>query len=126
MERLTRLAGNGFETNCECCPKHGCCNDSADCVEVLTARLAMYEEAESTGRFIRFPFVAMVEQSLQNGVMTQTQREQGNNGRYAVVYNDPKKWGCPLIDICGTPYNREQAEARRAELHGTVVKENAD
>lgn len=71
--------------------------------------------AEQDGRCVVLPFVAMVEQSLQDGKMT-PQRDQRFNGRYAVVYNDPQKWASPLIDVCGGPYNREQAEARMAEL----------
>ncbi len=72
-------------------------------------------QAEKDGRLVVLPFVAMVEQSLQDGKM-KPQRDQCLNGRYAVVYSDKKKWAAPLIDICGYPYNREQAEARRAEL----------
>lgn len=72
-------------------------------------------QAEKDGRLVVLPFVAMVEQSLQDGEM-KPQRDQRFNGRYAVVYADKKKWASPLIDICGHPYNREQAEERLAEL----------
>ena len=71
--------------------------------------------AEQDGLFIKLPFVAMIEQSLQDGKMA-PQRDQRFNGRYAVVYSDHKKWKSPLIDICGKPYLREEAEARMAVL----------
>ena len=67
------------------------------------------------------PFVAMVEQSLQEGKMT-PQGDQKHNGRYAVVYRDPKKWAAPLIDICGKPYDTEEAKARMAALESKVVE----
>ena len=73
--------------------------------------LAALVNSKADGRMVELPFVAMVEKSLQDGKMT-PQRDQQFNGRYAVVYYDPKKWPSPLIDICGEPYNREQAEAR--------------
>ena len=44
------------------------------------------------------------------------EKDQRFNGRYAVVYFDPEKWKAPLIDICGTPYNREEAEQRAQQL----------
>lgn len=69
------------------------------------------------GQYIKMPFVAMVEQSLKGGKMT-PQKNQSHNGRYAVVYSDPKKWKSPLIDICGKHYDREEAEARMEELQG--------
>lgn len=72
-------------------------------------------QAEKKGRLVVFPFIAMIEQSLQEGKM-KPQRDQRFNGRYAVVYSDKKKWASPLIDICGRPYNREQAEERLAAL----------
>lgn len=78
-------------------------------------RLRELAQADKEGRCVVLPLVAMIEQSLQNGKMTPRQ-DQRFNGRYAVVYVDKKKWGSPLIDICGMPYNREQAESRRAEL----------
>ncbi len=64
---------------------------------------------------VELPCVAMVEQSLQDGKMKPAS-DQKLNGRYAVVYMDNRKWASPLIDICGTPYNRDQAETRKAEL----------
>lgn len=78
-------------------------------------RLRELAQAEKDGRLVELPFVAMVEQSLQNGKMT-PQKDQRFNGRYAVVYMDKKKWKSPLIDICGRHYDREQAEFRRSEL----------
>ena len=150
MDRLTKQAGDGFSIDCEKCPKRGQCNDSADCVEALSNRLAAYEntgltpdeivkmgmmfedskrysgrlelkikayeDAEQAGQLLRLPFIAMIERSLQDGVM-KPRRDQTHNGRYAVVYRDPSKWKSPLIDICGTHYNTQQAEARCAELH---------
>lgn len=72
-------------------------------------------QAEQDGRLVKLPFVAMVEQSLQDGKM-KPMGDQKHNGRYAVVYVDRNKWKSPLIDICGKPYSREEAEARMAVL----------
>ena len=72
-------------------------------------------KAEQDGRLAELPFVAMVEQSLQDGKM-KPMGDQKHNGRYAVVYVDHNKWKSPLIDICGKPYDREEAEARMAAL----------
>ena len=72
-------------------------------------------QAEQDGRLVEFPFVAMVEQSLQDGKMKPL-GDQKHNGRYAVVYIDRNKWKSPLIDICGKPYNREEAENRMAAM----------
>ena len=74
-------------------------------------------KAEQAGRLVELPFVAMVEQSLQDGKM-KPMGDQKHNGRYAVVYVDHNKWKSPLIDICGKPYNREEAENRMAALKG--------
>lgn len=74
-------------------------------------RAAELVKADQEGKLAQFPFVAMVEQSLQDGKMM-PQKDQRLNGRYAVVYVDKKKWQSPLIDICGKPYDRGQAEAR--------------
>lgn len=65
-----------------------------------------------SGKLVLLPFIAMVERSLRDGKM-RPQMDQKHNGRYAVVYVDKAKWGTPLIDICGTFYNTEQAESRR-------------
>lgn len=78
-------------------------------------RLRELVQADREGRCFITPFVAMVEQSLMNGEMT-PEKDQRFNGRYAVVYFDPEKWKAPLIDICGTPYNREEAEQRAQQL----------
>ena len=72
-------------------------------------------QAEQDGRLLELPFVAMVGQSLQDGKM-KPMGDQKHNGRYAVVYVDHNKWKSPLIDICGKPYNREEAENRMAVL----------
>lgn len=80
----------------------------------LEAELAAYRTAEQDGTLLRLPFVAMVEQSMQDGKM-KPQKDQLFNGRYAAVYHS-SRWGCPLIDICGTPYNSEQATKRVAAL----------
>ena len=72
-------------------------------------------QAEQDGRLVELPFVAMVEQSLQDGKM-KPMADQKHNGRYAVVYVDHNKWKSPLIDICGKPYKREEAENRMAAL----------
>ena len=83
--------------------------------EIKTDRLRELVQAEQDGRLVELPFVAMVEQSLQDGKM-KPMGDQKHNGRYAVVYVDHNKWKSPLIDICGKPYNREEAENRMAAL----------
>ena len=82
---------------------------------VSAERLVELAEADQAGRCFITPFVAMVEQSLSEGEM-KPQRDQRFNGRYAVVYSDKEKWASPLIDICGKPYHREEAESRMNEL----------
>ena len=99
-----------------------------DEIDRLTEQLSAYKGAgftperiaelvtdEKNGRVTTFPFIAMVEQSLQDGKMT-PQRDQKFNGRYAVVYVDPHKWNYPLIDICGRAYNPDEAADRLAIL----------
>ena len=78
-------------------------------------KISQWLQAEQDGRLEELPFVAMVEQSLQDGKM-KPMGDQKHNGRYAVVYVDHNKWKSPLIDICGKPYNREEAENRMAAL----------
>ena len=78
-------------------------------------KISQWLQAEQDGRLAELPFVAMVEQSLQDGKM-KPMADQKHNGRYAVVYVDHNKWKLPLIDICGKPYNREEAENRMAVL----------
>lgn len=82
---------------------------------ISLAHLKELVQAERDGLLMALPFVAMVEQSLQGGQM-KPQCDQRFNGRYAVVYLDKKKWACPLIDICGTPYNSDEAEERQKGL----------
>ena len=85
-------------------------------------RLRELDQADREGQCFIGPFVAMIEQSLSGGEM-KPQRDQRFNGRYAVVYFDPKKWSSPLIDICGTPYNREEAEERMKVLKAALRRE---
>ena len=85
-------------------------------------RLRELAQADREGRCFIGPFVAMIEQSLSGGEM-KPQRDQRFNGRYAVVYFDPKKWSSPLIDICGTPYNREEVEERMKVLKAALRRE---
>lgn len=89
---------------------------------VTPDRLRELAQADKEGRCFIGPFVAMIEQSLSGGEM-KPQRDQRFNGRYAVVYFDPKKWSSPLIDICGTPYNREEAEERMKVLKAALRRE---
>ena len=100
------------------CPYNGMCSQRE-----TWERLKKYEDAEQDGLIIELPFVAMVEQSLQDGKMKPL-GDQKHNGRYAVVYVDHNKWKSPLIDICGKPYNREEAENRMAALKGGDLPEN--
>lgn len=78
-------------------------------------RLRELVQAEREGRCFITPFVAMVEQSLMNGEM-KPNKDQRFNGRYAVVYCKPQRWATPLIDVCGTPYNINEAEKRVQQL----------
>lgn len=81
---------------------------------VTPGRLRELAQAEKTGQLAEFPFIAMVEQSLRDGTM-KPMSDQKHNGRYAVVYKS-ERWTFPLIDICGTPYNTEQAVERMREI----------
>lgn len=91
--------------------------------EILGDLPAAEVEPMKYGPPVEFPFIAMVEQSLQGGKMT-PQSDQRFNGRYAVVYFNPKKWKIPLIDICGKKrYDREEAEVRMAELNSQEAEE---
>ena len=114
MERYTYFDGGKWRL------KIGDTEYSGDWVD----RLSAYEEtglepeelaqAEKTGQLAKFPFIAMVEQSLRDGTM-KPMSDQKHNGRYAVVYKS-ERWTFPLIDICGTPYNTEQAVERMREI----------
>ena len=90
-------------------------NDIIPEINVTVDHICDLLKAEQAGRLVELPFVAMVEQSLQDGKM-KPMGDQKHNGRYAVVYVDHNKWKSPLIDICGKPYNREEAEKRMAAL----------
>ena len=90
-------------------------NDIIPEINVTVDHICDLLKAEQEGRLVELPFVAMVEQSLQDGKM-KPMGDQKHNGRYAVVYVDHNKWKSPLIDICGKPYNREEAENRMAAL----------
>ena len=90
--------------------------------ETTPDRLRELAQADKEERCFIGPFVAMIEQSLSGGEM-KPKRDQRFNGRYAVVYFDPKKWSSPLIDICGTPYNREEAEERMKVLKAALRRE---
>lgn len=81
---------------------------AAEALGMSPDRLRELAQAEKTGQLAKFPFIAMVEQSLRDGTM-KPMSDQKHNGRYAVVYKS-ERWTFPLIDICGTPYNTEQAE----------------
>ena len=109
IERIVDAYGRGYTLRTE----------SAERLEIVreikTDRLRELMQAEQDGRLFELPFVAMVEQSLQDGKM-KPMGDQKHNGRYAVVYVDHNKWKSPLIDICGKPYNREEAENRMAAL----------
>ena len=90
-------------------------NDIIPEINVTVDHICDLLKAEQDGRLLELPFVAMVEQSLQDGKM-KPMGDQKHNGRYAVVYVDHNKWKSPLIDICGKPYCREEAEIRMAAL----------
>lgn len=82
--------------------------------EIPIDRLRELAQAEKTGQLAKFPFIAMVEQSLRDGAM-KPMSDQKHNGRYAVVYKS-ERCTSPFIDICGTPYNTEQAVERMREI----------
>lgn len=87
---------------------------AAEALGMSPDRLRELAQAEKTGQLAKFPFIAMVEQSLRDGTM-KPMSDQKHNGRYAVVYKS-ERWTFPLIDICGTPYNTEQAVERMREI----------
>lgn len=87
---------------------------AAEALGMSPDRLRELAQAEKTGQFAKFPFIAMVEQSLRDGTM-KPMSDQKHNGRYAVVYKS-ERWTFPLIDICGTPYNTEQAVEQMREI----------
>ena len=87
---------------------------AAEALGMSPDRLRELAQAEKEGRLANFPFIAMVEQSLRDGAM-KPMSDQKHNGRYAVVYKS-ERWTSPFIDICGTPYNTEQAVERMREI----------
>ena len=87
---------------------------AAEALGMSPDRLRELAQAEKTGQLAKFPFIAMVEQSLRDGTM-KPMSDQKHNGRYAVVYKS-ERWTFPLVDICGTPYNKEQAVERMREI----------
>ena len=87
---------------------------AAEALGMSPDRLRELAQAEKTGQLAKFPFIAMVERSLRDGTM-KPMSDQKHNGRYAVVYKS-ERWTFPLIDICGTPYNTEQAVERMREI----------
>lgn len=97
-------------------------NLAGQALGITPDRLRELAQADKEERCFIGPFVAMIEQSLSGGEM-KPQRDQRFNGRYAVVYFDPKKWSSPLIDICGTPYNRGEAEERMKVLKAALRRE---
>ena len=77
----------------------------------------MCKQFKDKSRFIELPFIAMIEQTIVNGKPKFTKSAASKNGMYCVVYSDPKKWGSPLIDICGeTFYKTDEAKARLEEI----------
>lgn len=115
------LVGPNFNYDIE---KRGLRLYEATCFGHPLERVRELVEADKAGRCFITPFVAMVEQSLMNGEM-KPERDQRFNGRYAVVYFDPEKWKAPLIDICGIPYNRDQAEERAQQLTRETAKKGS-
>ena len=62
------------------------------------------------------PCVAMVEQFIKDGKFDR--KHTAHNGRFAVVYVDKSKFGCPLIDITEQFYDTEKAVERIRALKG--------
>lgn len=65
-------------------------NDIIPEINVTVDHIRDLLQAEQDGRLVKLPFVAMVEQSLQDGKM-KPMGDQKHNGRYAVVYVDHNK-----------------------------------
>ena len=127
MKRLTERLENGVVRVNFVEAKESAVNRLASIEDILGEeydldRLRELAQADREGRCFIGPFVAMIERSLSDGEM-KPQRDQRFNGRYAVVYFDPKKWSSPLIDICGKPYHREEAEERMKELKAALRRE---
>lgn len=55
MERLTERNVLGTNVACDNCPKKGNCNEPYTCLNVVTDRLAAYEDAEEQGLLVRLP-----------------------------------------------------------------------
>ena len=119
MERMTEVGWNGVIRVDYTKHKESVMQRLAKIEDILgddydLDRLRELAQAEKTGQLAKFPFIAMVEQSLRDGAM-KPMSDQKHNGRYAVVYKS-ERWTSPFIDICGTPYNTEQAVERMREI----------
>lgn len=81
-----------------------------------TENAALRERLEKS---VELPAKVMIERTIVNGKLKNTQKAQAFNGRIGVVYRDETKWNGLLVDICSEKsFDYESAEARLAELKG--------
>lgn len=78
--------------------------------EIPINRLRELAQAEKTGQLAKFPFIAMVEQSLRDGTM-KPMSDQKHNGRYAVVYKS-ERWTVPFPVSWTVKMKKKQKETQ--------------
>lgn len=84
--------------------------------KLKTENAALRERLEKS---VELPAKVMIERTIVNGKLKNTQKAQAFNGRIGVVYRDETKWNGLLVDICSEKsFDYESAEARLAELKG--------
>lgn len=89
-------------------------NNEVDALK--TENAALRERLEKS---VELPTKVMIERTIVNGKLKNTQKAQAFNGRIGVVYRDETKWNGLLVDICSEKsFDYESAEARLAELKG--------
>ena len=89
-------------------------NNEVDALK--TENAALRERLEKS---VELPAKVMIERTIVNGKLKNTQKAQAFNGRIGVVYRDETKWNGLLVDICSEKsFDYESAEARLAELKG--------
>lgn len=62
-----------------------------------TENAALRERLEKS---VELPAKVMIERTIVNGKLKNTQKAQAFNGRIGVVYRDETKWNGLLVDIC--------------------------
>ncbi len=98
---------------CKECVHYEVCHAVKLAGEIKANVETLCKNFKDKSHFIELPFIAMIEQTIVNSKPNFTKSAASKNGMYCVVYFDPKKWGAPLIDICGkTHYRTDEANAR--------------